>query len=307
MYNVKKEYSPEQAKSFIRRCDRKFDKRLEEVAEGILAKRDASGKSVRIVALAGPSCSGKTTAAKKLSSVFNAAGKNAITVSIDDFYFNRQTLLSRSKDGTIDFDSPDTIDFEELRKCVEAIFSDVPRAVEIPVYDFVSGTRSGVNVIPEDPERDDIYIFEGIQAFYPNVQSLFEGHCTSSVFISAESPLRVGGTVVDGNQIRFLRRLVRDYAKRDATAQYTFNLWNSVRDNEEKNIYPNVGIADFRIDSTMNYDISMLRPFAESILAGVPSDDPFRPVSERILGSLGNAGTVSPEYLAKDSLYHEFV
>ena len=307
MITVKENYTPEQAKAFVRRRDRLFNERLQGIADRILEKKDENGRPIRIVALAGPSCSGKTTAAKKLSEAFMQAGKNAITISIDDFYIERSLLMERAGDGEVDFDSPDTIDIEALSKCIDEIFDDDCCDIKVPVYDFVSGKSTSVKVIPCDPEGDDIYIFEGIQAFYPNVRKLFEGHGTASVFINVISGVMVGEKVVSGNKIRFLRRLVRDYARRDASAQLTFRLWKGVRANEEMNIYPNISCADYTIDSLLGYDIQMLRPYAEKILSELPADDKYSARAAEILDFIRKSGIIDSSYISSDSLFHEFI
>ena len=129
-------------------------------------------QGIRLIGLTGPTCSGKTTTAKKLISYLTAQGKNVHVVSIDDFYLDREVLIARANDDPdveIDYDSEDTIDFDALKKCIDEVFTDEP--TKIPKYDFVEGRRVGYITI--DPDENDLFIFEGIQAIYPKVTELF--------------------------------------------------------------------------------------------------------------------------------------
>ena len=148
---------------WIKRCEDSFADRFYSIAEDICQRR-----ALRIVRLFGPTCSGKTTAAEILISIFESFGKKAHVISIDDFFYSRDELLRRSRekgvDG-IDYDSPDTIDLEMLGKFTEEIFES--SVVHCPIFDFKVGECVGYRELSID--ENDIFIFEVIQANYPNV------------------------------------------------------------------------------------------------------------------------------------------
>ena len=297
----KKFASEDEARAFVETNENDFEKRLDEIAE-----RVASDPGVRLVALSGPSCSGKTTTANKLISELESRGKKVHVVSIDDFFYDKDRLAEISKacgDGKIDYDSIKTIDFDALVECVREIFSDGKTLV--PRFDFKLGKRVGY--VEYDPDDDDLFIFEGIQAIYPEITEVFKKYPSVSIYICAQSGIRIGDTVFEPNEIRFLRRIVRDYNFRGASPEFTMYLWESVRSNEETNIFPYVEGCDVQIDSTLAFDVNILKPYLEDVLKKMPLDNEFIHKACRIIEKIKEIEPVSKEYLAENSLYNEFI
>ena len=291
----------EKNKNWIKQCEDDFAKRFFGIAEDICEKRH-----LRIVRLFGPTCSGKTTAANILISLFEGFGKKAHVVSIDDFFYGREELLKRSKeigfDG-IDYDSPDTIDCAGLMRFAEEIFNS--NEVHCPIFDFKEGRRVGYRTLSID--ENDVFIFEGIQANYPNVLSMLSQHGSASIYIAPQTSITAGKEVFSPNEIRFLRRLVRDYHFRGSSPEFTFMLWESVRDNEEKNIFPYVHNSDFSVDSTMPYEIGVLKPYIKDILSNMDKNDAYYSKAENILSRIEHVEAISSEYIVEGMLYCEFV
>ncbi len=285
----------------IREYDRAFDGKLEAVAEDILAKKD-----IRLVRLSGPTCSGKTTAAAMLVRTFEKEGKRAITVSIDDFYFDTHILKSNSKkkgvDG-IDYDSVDTIDLDDLSRFVEEIFES--NEVHCPIFDFTSGRRTGYRSIKIG--KDDIFIFEGIQVVYPEITAMFSKHSSAGIFIAPMTDIVTGDKRITPNELRLMRRLVRDYKYRNTDPRFTFDLWKNVRKNEEISIFPFVDTCEYKVDSTMPYEIGVLRPYLEDILKDVKKEEPCYEKAMEILSFVKNVEIISDTLIGADSLYKEFV
>jgi uridine kinase len=287
--------------AIIREYDRAFDIKLETIAEDILSKKD-----IRLVRLSGPTCSGKTTAAAMLVRTFEKAGKRAITVSIDDFYFDTNILKSNSKkkgvDG-IDYDSVDTIDLDDLSRFVEEIFDS--DEVHCPIFDFLSGRRTGYRAIKIG--KDDIFIFEGIQALYPEITALFSKHSSAGIFIAPMTDIITEDKKITPNELRLMRRLVRDYKYRNTDPRFTFDLWKNVRENEERAIFPFVDTCEYKVDSTMPYELGVLRPYLEDILKDVKKEEPCYAKAKEILSSIKNVEFISDTLIGADSLYKEFV
>ena len=285
----------------IKEYDRAFDKRLETVAKDILAKKD-----IRLVRLSGPTCSGKTTAATMLVKTLEKGGKRAITVSIDDFYFDTHILKTNSKkkgvDG-IDYDSVDTIDLDDLSRFVEEIFDS--DEVHCPVFDFTSGRRTGYRTIKIG--KDDIFIFEGIQTVYPEITAMFSKHSSAGIFIAPMTDLVVEDKIIKPNEIRLMRRLVRDYKYRNTHPRFTFDLWKNVRKNEERSIFPFIDTCEYKVDSTMPYEIGVLRPYLENILKDIKKEEPCYALAKEILSLVKNVEIISDTLIGADSLYKEFV
>lgn len=293
-----------QAKAFVRECDRAFLERLSDVCEQII-ENDLS-----VIGLTGPSCSGKTTMANLLTERLERSGKQVHVISLDDFFYEVDVLHRMSEDGEIDYDSPDTIDIEALTETVDAIFRY--GEVQLPKFDFLTGKRKKGERICAGP--DDRFIFEGIQVLYPEVSQLLSRYDSyKCIYIAPQSEICVGGRVFEPNHIRLLRRLVRDFNFRGASADFSLYLWESVRKNEEKNIFPHIDKCDYFIDSTLGYDVNMLAPYLERILAmphtgrGAISEEEYRQTADGILAQISDVAHMEKSYLSEGSLYREFI
>lgn len=290
----------EYMRQYIEKCDADFKKRLYCIADSIAAK------GVKIVSLSGPTCSGKTTAATMFAKRLGADGRRVHIVSIDDFYYDRDHLDRMSKQkgsNTIDYDSVDTIDLEALRAFVSEAISG--EEVHCPVFDFKLGMRSGYRCI--DADTDDIFVFEGIQAIYPQITSLFIPYGFESIYIAPMTVLSDGDVRFEPNELRLLRRLVRDSNFRNTDAEFTLHMWDSVRQNEEKNIFPFVGDCAYKIDSTQPYELGILKPYLERILSCVEAYSPQYPKARQILDKIAHIQDVDASAVGEESLYKEFV
>lgn len=293
--------SREEAKSYVGQCDAEMEQRMETAVRSV-----ATAPGVRLIGLTGPTCSGKTTAARRLTEFFRTAGVHVHVVSIDDFYYDKTILEERAdKDPTVevDYDSEDTIDTELLRTTAEALLSG--KKTFLPQFDFHSGKRSGGKWL--QAQENDIFLFEGIQILYPKVRAILEGADYRSVYICPLSGIETGGERFEPNEIRLLRRIVRDFRYRSAQPEFTFYLWQSVRANEEKNIFPYADRCNVAIDSSMPYEIGMLKPFLEELLRPIAPEHPFFGEAQQILCKLQNVKPVSADFLTEKSLYKEFI
>lgn len=287
-----------EARQFVMTCEKDFEDRFDTVLDKI-----ANISDLKILTLSGPTCSGKTTAANKIISELAERGRRVNVISIDDFYLDKKILHSMSEGEEIDYDSPATIDLPLLSEFVNAI--EDGKALSCPIFDFHSGSRTGYRKISCAP--DDIFIFEGIQAIYPEVTSLFEGHGYYSAYIAPHSAIELDGVLISPNELRFLRRLVRDSNFRSTDAEFTFKIWESVRNNEDKNIFPYIDKILFHIDSSFSYEIGILKPYLEKILGGLSEDSEYRERADTILNVVKEVQNIPKDYLPSESLYREFV
>lgn len=291
----------EEERGFVSHFEADFEERLSRTVAEICSMED-----VRVITLSGPTCSGKTTAAKKIISEFEKRGRRVHVISIDDFYYDKEILHEKSekkRDGEIDYDSVDTIDIEAFSDFAERIFEY--GELRCPTFNFKSGRREEYRTLVSG--ENDIFLFEGIQAIYPEIRDILEPHGYISVYISPRSALEVGEEIFEPHELRLLRRIVRDCHFRCTDAEFTLRIWKSVRENEEKNIFPYKDSCSFYIDSSFGYELGILAPYLREYLSQVRVDSKYREAADEILRRIVGIEPISKEYLYPDSLYREFV
>lgn len=284
----------------VRAADAAFEAELEALAGEILSDR-----GIRLLGLTGPTCSGKTTAAAMLTRALEAEGRAVHIISLDDFYYAKETLLRASREkgrAEPDYDSPDTIDLDFMRACTFSLLSG--RETRMPRFNFRTGQRESGELLR--PAAGDVFLFEGIQILYPQVDALLRQEGYYSFCVCPQSAIRTGGELFLPNEIRLMRRLVRDVIYRGAAPAFTFSIWNSVRENEEKNIFPFIGSCNRTVDSTMPYEIGLLKPYLERDLSGAGAGD-HRAQAEEILSRLAGVQAIPDGLIKPDSLYKEFI
>jgi len=295
--------SQDEARAYIAGCEEAFAAQMKAAAARILAQ-----PSCKLLGLGGPSCAGKSTTAKLLIRYLEAAGKHVHMISIDDFFREQPkvefSLKTNDPNHKIDFDSIDALDFPLFCDCVEQLMTK--GRAQMPVYDLSCGERTGSREYCIKDEND-LFLFEGIQTVYPQISGLLEQYPYYSMFIRVAQELRVGDTVFSPNQIRLLRRLVRDYYRRASAPEFTLFLWDSVRANEESSIFPYADHCTEQFDSTMGYEIGMLRPYLEHILPPILDSNAYGHIAAAILKDIQSARPLDCDLLPQVALYREFV
>ena len=293
-------YTDEELHTYVRMCDDVFNTEFAKIAAELCADKD-----FKLLGLSGPTCAGKTTAAKKLVYEFGQLGRRTHIVSIDDFYYDKAVMekISEESGEEVDFESIKSIDLELLRKCVAELFDK--GFSNFPKFDFKTGKRCGFERLC--PDKNDVIIFEGIQVIYPEVMELFSRYHFKTLFICASSEIFAGGEVFVPNEIRLLRRAVRDVKHRNSPVEYTLELWHTVRANEEKNIFPFMDRFDYKIDSSMAYELCILTPKLRALLPTIPDEGEAGEFKKTIIDKMSDIYCVSDEYIEPDSLYMEFI
>lgn len=281
---------------FVNKCEVDFEKRLDEASK-ILADSKCQN-----ILLSGPTCSGKTTTANKIIDTFTECGKAVTVISIDDFFYERVEARTVDNDVKIDYDSVDVLDLELLRECIKN--AKVGNNIKVPIFDFVTQSRVGYNA--HYITEDEVVLFEGIQAVYPEVTSSFTEPYIG-VFINVNEDVIVNGVYFSRDEIRLIRRLVRDRKFRGASAEFTFYLWETVRENEDKNIYPNKNICKVQIESFMEYELFLIKPYIIDVLSEVKSTSAYFSKAVEIMEKFRNLDEIRYDYIPKNSLYTEFL
>ena len=291
-----------QLQGFVALCEEQFEKRMD---VAISSLRDVRG--MRFFGLTGPTCSGKTTAARKMTEMLEEHGLCVRVISLDDFYFDKEYLHQRAEndpDIEIDYDSEETIDIKLLSEVAERLYAG--KRTEMPHFNFKSGMREKGELL--EPKKNDVFLFEGIQTLYPRVNEILNRHRSyRSISIYPQSAIEIDGKRFLPNEIRLYRRLVRDHLHRATDPEFTFYLWKSVRENEKKNIFPYLDSCHASIDSTMPYEIGMLKPYLEPLMQKILPESAFYGRAQEILTKLQGIQPVSVRYIFERSLYKEFI
>lgn len=283
-------------KDFVECSESQFEEELKKTIT------DICESDPKFIGLTGPSCSGKTTVSQKIINYAEKQGKRIKIISIDDYYFDREKLISPS-DPNIDLDSEKTIDIAEIGKIIEGIKDGKP--VSVPKYNFIKGIRTGYTEF--NSSDYDLFLFEGIQVLYPKVFSLFPHKDFKGIFINTESDLKVGDILFDHNEIRLMRRIVRDYFFRNASCELTFSLWDGVRKNEDQSIYPFSHLCSYHIDSVLPFEVHLLKPYLIDILSSVNADSRYYQNSAYISEKIESISPINKKHLSSDTMYREFI
>ena len=289
----------EEAQRYIDQSEWEFRRDLNGALETIFT----GGQVPKVIALSGPTCSGKTTTASRLVERITEAGGNAVVMSIDEFFHDRDDRNVVEGESP-DYDSVNAIDLDYFSYFMKRLMAG--KSVLVPKFDFTAASRVGYEEYI--PGSRDIYVFEGIQAVYPEVTELFEG-VSRTIFSCVPADVRYGDTLLTKHDIRLLRRLVRDFKYRGATAEFTLHLWVGVRDNEEKNIFPNAQHCDVYIDSFLEYEPFLIARHALPILETVPADSRYCAQAEELIGKLRafDCPYFEDRMIPDNSVFHEFI
>ena len=196
----------------------------------------------------------------------------------------------------------DVLDLELLRECIEN--AKAGNNIRVPIFDFVTQSRVGYNA--HYITEDEVVLFEGIQAVYPEVTSSFKEPFIG-VFINVNEDVSVNGVVFSRDEIRLIRRLVRDRKFRGASAEFTFYLWETVRENEDKSIYPNKNICTVQLESFMEYELFLIKPYITEVLSEVKPDSVYYKRALELIDKFSHLDEIKYDYIPKSSLYTEFL
>ena len=291
-----------QARYLVNLSETLHDHRYAEIANMIAAR-----PGVRIVLIAGPSSSGKTTSSKRLALHMRVNGLNPIVISLDDYFRNRvDTPLDEN--GEYDFECLEALDVPFLNLQLEQLLSG--ERVEIPKYDFASGTRKFVGQFLRLTEND-VLIMEGIHGLNPALTPQVPAEEKFQLYVSVLTPLFIDEkTRIPAADYRLLRRMVRDSQFRGMSAEDTILRWPSVRSGEEKFILPFKRLADAEFNSVLQYEIPMLKCFAEPLLQVISTDSPAYAEAQRLLGLIRSAIAMTPgdmRHIPPTSIIREFI
>ena len=261
-------------------------------------------RGVRMVLISGPSSSGKTTSAKRLGIQLGVLGLNPVLISLDDYFVDREKT-PRDADGNYDYEALEAIDLELFNDHLARLIRG--ESVDIPRYDFITGRRTW-HKNPLTLDERSILIVEGIHGLNPRLTPSVPEAQKFRIYISCFTSVAMDNlSRIATTDNRLLRRLTRDYTQRGADAVATLSRWGSVRRGEEKHIFPYQENADVMLNSSLFYEISVLRPYAEKILREVPDTVPEYDEARRMLKFLKNFTPIPPDEIPPTSIIREFI
>ena len=275
------------------------EKKLAKIAEEI-----ASRKGVKLVLLAGPSSSGKTTSCKRLSIQLAVNGLKPLQISLDDYFVDRDKT-PKDENGDFDFESIYALNLDLLNEQFNALFRG--EEVELPKYDFPSGksVKSGKKL---KLEPNNVLVVEGIHALNPELTAHVPEEQIFRVYASALTTILLDNhNYIPTTDNRLLRRIIRDYKYRGVSAQETIHRWPSVRSGENKWIFPFQENADAMLNTAMLYELSVLKMQAEPLLQQVPENCEEFAEAYRLLKFLKYFKGIPYNNLPPTSLLREFL
>ncbi|MCL1907908.1 MAG: hypothetical protein FWG12_00895 [Holophagaceae bacterium] len=276
------------------------EKKIAGFADAVSSRRER----IRMVLIAGPSSSGKTTFSKRLMIQLKVNGLRPVTLGTDNYFLDRdQTPID--EDGKPDLECLEAVDTALFNEHLEALLAG--RCVNVPTYDFPTGTRA-TRSIPMQIGQDDVLIVEGIHGLNPDLTSSVPADQKLKIYISALTQLSLDDhNRIMTTDVRLIRRIVRDRSFRGYSASRTISMWPSVIRGEKKNIFPYQGEADLMFNSSLVYEPAVLRPFAERFLLEVPMEDDSFGEADRLLHFVRMFAPIFPDEIPHTSLLREFI
>lgn len=261
-------------------------------------------KNIKMILIAGPSSSGKTTFAQKLGVQLKLTGYNPITISMDNYFVERKDT-PLGEDGKYNFECVEALDIELFNSQMRDLIAG--KTVELPEFDFVVGTKKYKGNYLTLKEKD-ILIVEGIHALNPILTEFTPKENKYHIYIAPIATLNLDGyTKVSSSDTRLLRRMVRDYNTRGHSVERTFELWTNVKKGEEKYIFPFVNSVDRIYNSSLIYEPSVMKTFAQPLLLQVERSSPYYGEARRLYEFLNNFLPMETTNIPVDSIIREFI
>lgn len=274
------------------------EKLLADIADEIVSKNK------RIILIAGPSSSGKTTFSHRLSIQLQIAGLTPHPVSMDDYFLDRE-LSPKDENGNYNFETIASLDVELLTKHINQLLNG--EEIDVPTYNFITGKREYHGHKLKIGEKD-VLVMEGIHGLNGTLTDEIPEDAKYRIYVSALNQISLDEhNRIPSSDGRLLRRIVRDAMTRGNDARETISRWDSVRKGEEDNIFPYQEEADVMFNSAQVYEIAVLKQYAEPLLFAVPKDCPEYQEAKRLLKFLEYFLSIPSEAIPQTSLLREFI
>ena len=269
-----------------------------------IADKISKEKDLKVVLITGPSSSGKTTTARKLTLFLKSKGLSPIPISVDDFYMDMKDRVL-DENGEPEKEKIDAIDTSLFNKKISELLNK--KEVYMPKYNFIKGEKEYDEKVTK-MEDNSVLVIEGIHAFNEQLTEMIPDKNKFKIFICPLTPLNIDNhNIFKSVDNRLLRRIVRDNMTRGTSANVTLKLWENVRKEEEKNIIPYMRDADVIFNTSLAYELGVLKTYAEPLLFSVLEDDPNYDEAIRLINLFRVILSMPSENVPFDSIIREFI
>lgn len=286
------------AQEFIMSCENRYKAVIDNIANDI-----CKHKGRIIFMLAGPSSSGKTTTAKLLKEKIIEQGRSCCVISLDDFYHDEGNSYT-FEDGTVDYETIKALDTEHIIKCLKQLVENGKS--EIPHFSFITKKREGYTKL--EVSSDEVIIVEGLHALNSLITKPLENENMIKAYVSVSSRIFSGNDVLlTKRDIRFVRRLIRDYKFRNSSTENTFYLWKGVRMGEDRYLFPFSDTADVKIDSIHPYEMCVFKDIAIKLLDHIDKNSVYYASAQELKNKLSLFVSLPENVVCETSLLKEFI
>mgnify|MGYP000636487551 FL=1 len=275
------------------------DYKLLSIAEQIVLNKE----NYKIILLSGPSSSGKTTSAMKLSLYLKSLGLNPTHLSLDD-YFHERAETPLGEDGKPDFESITAVDIKLFDSQISKLLKGTK--VVVPTFNFIDGKKEYKRTV--QLKENDILIIEGLHALNEELLTNIPKKKKFKIYVSPLTYLNIDNdNRISMTDLRLLRRMVRDNRTRGYSPSVTLGTWMKVRSGEEKHVFPYQDNADALFNTSLAYELSVLKTYAEPLLFSIKEDDPEYQTAQRLIELLKFVLPIPSESVPKTSILREFI
>lgn len=299
LYKLNRIIKRKKIKEYILLDEALHEKKMAKIADDIVNR-----KKVKVVLIAGPSSSGKTTFAHRLGIQLRLNGLKPVTISVDNYFVERENN-PKDEFGNYDFECIEAIDTKLFNEHILKLLNG--EEIDVPTFDFEVGTKryNGEKMRLKD---DQILVIEGIHCLNDKLTSLIPKDQKYKIYISCLTVLNLDfNNRISTTDSRLIRRIVRDHQFRGYSALHTLRMWDSVNRGEEKNIFPYQEEADSMFNSSLIYEIAVLKDYAVPLLKEINNTMPEYSEAKKLLSLLEYFESVPSEYVPTNSLLREFI
>ena len=299
VYRINEAIKEGTIKDIILLAEALHEKKIAKIADNI-----AKNKNIKMILIAGPSSSGKTTFAQRLGIQLKLNRIKPVTISVDNYFVERKDT-PRDENGEYDFECLEAIDLELFNNHLTRLLNG--EEVDMPEFDFFEGTKR-YNGKKLKLKKDEVLVIEGIHCLNDKLTSKIPAEQKYKIYISALTVLNLDRfNRISTTDTRLIRRIVRDYQFRGYSAKQTIATWNKVNEGEKKNIFPFQEESNFIFNTSLVYEIGALKPVIMPLLKEITKEDPEYAEASRLLNVLKYFEEIPKEYVPNNSLLKEFL